>query len=364
VESSLTQSNFKKIIHADMDAFYASVEIRENPELAGKPVVVGGSPNSRGVVCAASYEARKYGVKSAIPCSQAKRLCPEAIFIPPNFTLYKKVSSEVNEIFHEYTDLVEPLSLDEAFLDVTMNKINEPLATKIAEEIKYKVKSKTHLTISCGVSYNKFLAKIASDWKKPDGLFVIRPTDAFQFLENLDIGRFYGVGKVTEKKMRSMGIQTGRDLLPFSKAEMEAKFGKNGLFYYDIVRGIDNRLVNPSRARKSLGIEDTFSVDTADEEFLLKYLETISKSLYDKLVAKDIYGKSLTVKLKYSDFTVRSSTRTVSYWLRTQGEMLAIAKELFLQSWNGRDSIRLLGVSISNFEKSQNDFEEQPLLFK
>lgn len=361
--SSPNQQALKKIIHADMDAFYASVEIRENPELAGKPVVVGGSPNSRGVVCAASYEARKYGVRSAIPCSQAKRLCPDAIFIPPNFTLYKNISLEVNEIFHEYTDLVEPLSLDEAFLDVTRNKINETSATKIAEEIKSKVYSKTNLTISCGVSYNKFLAKIASDWKKPNGLFIIRPKEASKFLENLDIGKFYGVGKVTEKKMRSMGIQSGRDLLRYSKSELESKFGKNGIFYYDIVRGVDRRLVNPYRERKSLGIEDTFSVDTANEEYLLSHLKLLTVSLCEKLDTKSILGRTFSVKLKYSDFTVKSSTKTFSHWLTNPIEILQIAKDLFLQSWNGRDTIRLLGVSISNFEKSQTDSEDQPLLF-
>nr|AID56286.1 DNA polymerase IV [Leptospira sp. GIMC2001] len=351
-----------KIIHVDMDAFYASVEVRENPALRGKPVVVGGSPNSRGVVCAASYEARKFGVRSAIPCSMAKRLCPEAIFVYPNFPLYVSISKEIQSIFYDYTDIVEPLSLDEAYLDVTENKIGNPSATRIAEEIKIRIKEKTNLTASCGVAYNKFLAKIASDWKKPDGIFVIRPGEGSSFLAELPIGKFHGVGKVTEEKMKRMGIHKGNDLLPFSREEMIHRFGKVGNFYYDIVRGNDYRVVSASRERKSLGIEDTFSKDSNDSEFLILELEKLADGLCKRMESKDIRGRSITVKIKYSDFTVKSMTRSYSYWLDNQEEICNISKELFFQLWDGKGSLRLLGLSLTNLERDQVD-EEEPSLF-
>ncbi len=345
-----------------MDAFYASVEIRENPSLKGKPVVVGGSPNSRGVVCAASYEARKFGVRSAIPCSMAQRLCPQAVFVSPNFSLYSSISREIHEIFHDYSDMVEPLSLDEAFIDVTENKVKNPSATLIAKEIQKKIFMKTQLTASCGVSYNKFLAKIASDWRKPNGIFVIRPEEAQPFLEQLEIGKFFGVGKVTEKKMNEDGIFIGQDLLKRSREELLIKYGKQGSFYYDIVRGIDKRLVNSSRERKSLGIEDTFSVDSNDRSYLNSQLDILVDGLIRRMEAKDIRGRSLTVKVKFSDFSVKSMTRTFSYWLEQADVIRNISRELFLQLWNNNQSLRLIGLSLGNLETDHFE-DSEPSLF-
>lgn len=345
-----------------MDAFYASVEIRENPSLRGKPVVVGGSPNSRGVVCAASYEARKFGVRSAIPCSMAKRLCPEAIFVSPNFPLYVSISQEIREIFYSVTDLVEPLSLDEAYLDVTSNHFQEAIATKLAEDIQTKIFQTTNLTASCGVSYNKFLAKIASDWKKPNGIFVIRPNDASKFLHELTIGKFYGVGKVTEAKMKSLGIHNGKDLYMWNRDDLIFHFGKAGSFYFDIVRGVDNRNVNPTRERKSLGIEDTFSEDTKDHGFLESKLDSLVDGLEQRRLKRDIRGRSLTVKIKYSDFTVKSMTRTYPSWLEQKEEILSIAKDLFSQVWNQTTSLRLLGIALGNLDR-ENLEESEPSLF-
>ncbi|MCG9874873.1 MAG: DNA polymerase IV [Leptospiraceae bacterium] len=352
----------KKIIHVDMDAFYASVEIRENPSLLGKPVVVGGSPNSRGVVCAASYEARKYGVRSAIPCSLAKRLCPEAIFVYPNFPLYSSISQEIRAIFHSVTDLVEPLSLDEAYLDVTCNHFQESIATKLAEQIQRTIFQETNLTASCGVSYNKFLAKIASDWRKPNGIFVIRPKDAPKFLLELPIGKFYGVGKVTETKMKSLGIHKGKDLYLWNRDDLVFHFGKVGAFYYDIVRGVDNRNVNPTRERKSLGIEDTFSQDSKDANFLETKIESLVDGLEQRRLKRDIRGRSLTVKIKYSNFTVKSMTRTYTSWLEQKEEITSIAKDLFFQVWDHATSLRLLGIALGNLDRDNQD-EDSPSLF-
>lgn len=349
------QGQSRKIIHADMDAFYASVEIRENPSLKGKPVVVGGSPDSRGVVCAASYEARKFGVRSAIPCSVAKRLCPSAVFLYPNFPLYKSVSDQIRGIFLEYTDLVEPLSLDEAYLDVTENKISETSATRIAEAIKKNVREQVGLTVSCGVSYNKFLAKIASDWKKPDGLFVIRPQEASGFLENLPIGKFYGVGKVTEAKMKSLGVHTGRDLLGLSKLEMVGHFGKAGSFYYEIVRGIDRRRVNPHHERKSVAIEDTFSRDTAIQAELLDRIRELADGLAGRIQKNSAQGRSLTVKIKYSDFLLKTKTITLPHWIVAGEEIQKLGSELFLQAWDGKTPVRLLGLSLSNLNREEGE---------
>lgn len=354
----------KKIIHADMDAFYASVEIRENPSLTGKPVVVGGSPESRSVVCAASYEARKYGIRSAMSCSRAKRLCPNAIFIPPNFSLYRTVSQEIQKLFFEYTDLVEPLSLDEAYLDVTNNKKNISSATIIAEEIKEKVSKQTQLTISCGVSYNKFLAKIASDWKKPDGLFVIKPDSAVSFLKELSIGKFHGIGKVTEKKMHNLGIFTGGDLLKFSVMELEKIFGIQGIYYYNIVRGIDNREVNPRRIRKSIGIEDTFPEDVSDPLVLDKKLEDLSTRLQKRIIDTNTSGKTLTLKLKFHDFTIRSLSRTLSIELNDAESFLGLSRKLLSQAWDGKEKLRLVGITLSNLTTEKDKKSQQPGLFE
>ncbi|MCK5700612.1 MAG: DNA polymerase IV, partial [Cyclobacteriaceae bacterium] len=255
----------RKIIHIDMDAFFASIEQRDNPDLLGKPVAVGGA-GKRGVVAAASYEARKFGVFSAMPASIALRKCPELIFTKPRFDVYKEVSNQIRQIFLEYTDLVEPLSLDEAYLDVTENKKGLGSATIIAREIKSKINSTTHLIASAGVSINKFLAKVASDQDKPDGLYVIKPNQAESFVDGLAIEKFFGIGKVTAKKMHELGINTGADLKQISIEELVRRFGKVGRYYFDIARAIDKRLVNPNRIRKSLGAERTFEDDLIENQ--------------------------------------------------------------------------------------------------
>lgn len=351
----------RKIIHADMDAFYASIEMRENPKYMNKPLVVGGSPYSRSVVCSANYEARKYGIHSAMPCSKAKKLCPEAIFVPPNFLLYKQVSQEIHKIFLQYTDKVESISLDEAYLDVTDNKLGIHSATSIAKKIQKEVHEKTSLTVSCGVSYNKFLAKVASDWKKPNGLFVIRPEDSEEFLNHLPIEKFHGIGKVTSEKMKKMGILTGYDLKKKTLFELESMFGKIGAFYYEIVRGIDNRPVVTERETKSVGIEDTFPKDTDNEKELLEHLEYLVNGLEHRLELKNVRGRCLTVKIKYYDFTVHTIQETFSHYIVDKYFILAAAKNLFYKLWNG-NKIRLLGLSVSKFYPTQN-LQNQLLLF-
>ena len=262
----------RKIIHIDMDAFFAAVEQRDNPELRGKPVIVGGDPGGRGVVATCSYEARRFGIHSAMSCARAYRLCPQARFVPPRFEAYRTVSLQIREIFHQYTDLVEPLSLDEAFLDVTDNKPAIQSATWVAQEILQKIKQVTGLTASAGVSYNKFLAKIASDMHKPDGLTVVTPEQAKAFIEVLPVRRFHGVGRVTEKRMQTLGILTGADLKKRPQQELDKNFGKAGQYYYQIARGIDLRPVLPNRVRKSIGKETTLSEDIADRGQIMTIL--------------------------------------------------------------------------------------------
>jgi len=343
-----------------MDAFFASVEIREDPSLRDKPVIVGGSPKSRAVVCSANYIARKYGIRSAMPCSFAERLCPEAIFLPPRFQLYQEVSSQIFSIFWEYTDQVETLALDEAYLDVTVNKKGIPYAVKIAEEIRNKVKKQTSLTVSCGVSFNKFLAKVASDWKKPDGLFVIRPEDAETFLDDLSIGKFYGIGSVTERKMKALGIFKGRDLKKKSLEELERHFGKMGIYFHQLARGIDYRPVVSSRERKSLGIEDTFEKDTDNHSELGEYLHVLVRGLYERMISKGITGRSLTIKIKDTDFRTRSATETTSYYLKKEEEIRCLAFALLKKLWRG-EKLRLIGLSLSNLCRNSDD--RQLLLF-
>ncbi len=344
----------RKIIHIDMDAFYASVEQRDNPELMGRPVAVG-SPDARGVLTTASYEARKYGVKSAMPSKVAARLCPDLIFVRPRFDAYKEVSYEIREIFHQYTDLVEPLSLDEAFLDVTENKVNIPSATIIAKEIKQKIKEKTLLTASAGISMNKFLAKIASDMQKPDGLFLIPPEKAVEFVERLPIEKFFGIGKVTARKMHELGIKTGYDLKQLSKKELTRRFGKVGSYYYQIARGEDNRNVNPNRIRKSLGAENTFAKDLVDMEDVRSELENILEILYKRLKKSNTKGKTLTIKVKYSDFQQITKSKTIDGWIDSKHHIRALYEEL-LNQVEIRNGIRLLGITLShlNHEEHQN----------
>lgn len=342
------KEKIRKIIHVDMDAFYAAVEQRDRPELRGKPVVVGGPPNSRGVVATCSYEARKYGIHSAMPSSQAYRLCPRAIFVKPRFDVYTNVSKEIREIFYEYTDLVEPLSLDEAYLDVTENKKGILLATEVARQILKHIYQKTRLTASAGVSFNKFLAKIASDINKPKGLTVITPRMAPAFIDRLPIGRFFGVGKVTEKKMAALGIKTGADLKKMKKDELINRFGKVGSFYYNIVRSIDDRPVNPHRIRKSMGQEQTLSKDIDDRQQMLQVLEKIARSLEEHLKKYRIKGRTITLKVKYYDFKQITRSITLEAPVDEGAVMMKYAKTLLDKTEAGKKKIRLLGISLSN----------------
>lgn len=340
----------KKIIHIDMDAFYASVEQRDFPELKGKPIAVGGS-SDRGVVAAASYEARKYGVKSAMPSTIAARKCPHLIFVRPRFEVYKEVSNQIRAIFHEYTDLVEPLSLDEAYLDVTHNKKGISSATLIAKAIRKEILEKTKLTASAGISVNKFLAKTASDVHKPDGVTLIPPENAILFLEQLPIGKFFGIGKVTAKKMTDIGIHTGADLKKLEESELKRRFGKSGVYYYNIVRGIDNRAVNPSRERKSLGAENTFSEDLTDREDVMKALEKIADTLYNRIRSSNALGKTLTIKIKFSDFQQITRSKTVDFEIKYRKDIISIVEVIMEQEDLSNVKIRLLGISISNFKR-------------
>jgi len=338
----------RKIIHVDMDAFYASVEQRDNPDLRGKPVIVGGPPNSRGVVATCSYEARKYGIHSAMPSSTAYRLCPHAIFVRPRFEVYKKISGQIREIFHEYTDLVEPLSLDEAFLDVTENKKGITLATDVAKELLKNIYQKTGLTASAGVSFNKFLAKVASDVNKPYGITIVTPKKATQFIDCLPIGKFFGIGKVTEKKMHSLGIKTGADLRRVSEEELSKHFGKVGRFYYHIVRGIDNREVSPHRTRKSISQERTLDKDINDRHQMLQILEKMALSLEEYLEKKHIKGRTITLKVKYYNFKSVTRSITLSEPVNEAAVMMTYAAVLLDKTDAGKIKVRLLGIGLSN----------------
>lgn len=342
-----------------MDAFYAAVEERDNPSLVGKPVVVGGSPNSRGVVSTANYEARKYGVHSAMPCSQAARLCPHAIFVKGRFDAYKEASEQIREIFFEYTDLVEPLSLDEAYLDVTVNHKGNPSATLIAKEIKEKIKEKTKLTASAGVAYNKFLAKIASDYDKPDGLTLVKPEKALEFIEQLPIKKFFGVGKATQKKMKSLGIQTGKDLKEWTEIDLVKAFGKAGRHYYKIVRGIDNREVKPHRVRKSYGKERTFSDDKSDLNWINTFLEELAQSISEGMKKINAAGKTVTLKVRYKNFdTITRSTSFPSY-INDADLIIEAVRRLLEETEVGKRQVRLLGITLSNLNLGEDTFFEQ-----
>lgn len=344
-----------------MDAFFASVEQLDNPELKGKPVAVGGS-SERSVVAAASYEARKFGVKSAMPSVIAKRLCPGLIFVKHNFSRYKEVSSEVFEIFREYTDLIEPLSIDEAFLDVTDDKKEIGSATIIAKKIRSEIKSRTGLTASAGVSVNKFLAKIASDINKPDGLFIIRPEEAEKFIEGLPVERFFGIGKVTAQKMHQLGIHTGADLKKWDIVSLVRNFGKAGVFFYDIVRGIDERPVEPDQERKSIGTELTYEKDLTSQFEIIAELYRLEKELMERVAQAGITGRTITLKIKFSDFRqiTRSST-LLNYIIdfdTLHKELTKIRKSINLEGVR----IRLLGVTISNLDTEDYD-DRQLYLF-
>ncbi|WP_083482171.1 DNA polymerase IV [Salegentibacter mishustinae] len=343
----------RKIIHIDMDAFYASVEQLDNPELRGKAIAVGGS-SERGVVSAASYEARKYGVKSAMSSVIAKRNCPHLIFVKTRFDRYREISQRIREIFYEYTDLVEPLSLDEAYLDVTENKKGNPSASLIAKEIREKIKEKTGLNASAGISINKFIAKIASDFNKPNGQKTVNPEEVEEFLEVLDIRKFHGVGKVTAEKMYMLGIFTGKDLKTKSLDYLTEKFGKSGSHYYNVVRGIHLSEVKPNRIRKSLGAERTFNENISSEIFMLERLENIAEEIERRLKKSKVAGKTITLKIKYSDFTQQTRSKTVSFYISSKELILENAKELLYQE-KMKDSVRLLGISLSNLNTDKSE---------
>ncbi len=329
-----------------MDAFYASVEQMDNPYLRGKPIAVGGNEN-RGVVSTASYEARKFGVRSALSGNLAKKYCPELIFVPPRFDRYKEISIKIRKIFYEYTDLVEPLSLDEAYLDVTTNKKGNPSASLLAQEIRLRILNEVGLTASAGISINKFVAKIASDFNKPNGQKTVNPDEVETFLEALPIRKFYGVGKVTTEKMYQIGIFTGYDLKSKSLDYLEKNFGKSGKFYFDVVRGIHNSEVKSNRITKSVAAEHTFDSNLTSEIFMLERLTKIATELERRLKKQNIAGKTITLKIKYSDFTQQTRSKTLPYFIADKSLLMEATEELLFQD-KLKDSVRLLGISLSN----------------
>jgi DNA polymerase-4 len=352
----------RKIIHVDMDAFYASVEQRDNPDLRGKPVAVGGS-RVRGVVAAASYEARKFGVRSAMPSVTAKRQCPDLIFVKPRFEVYKAVSQQIREIFAEHTPIIEPLSLDEAYLDVTENLQGIPLARDVALAIRAKIKEVTGLNASAGISYNKFLAKLASDYRKPNGQYVITPEMGPAFVEALPLGKFHGIGPATSAKMNSLGLYTGLDMRNQSLEFMQANFGKAGSYYYWISRGVDNREVRADRIRKSVGAENTFFSDLTDFEAMVSELQPLIDKVWRHCEDKDAFGRTVTLKVKFADFELISRRTTVAGTIDSSSELNSVAVELLRGLFPMKKAVRLLGVSISGFPASEVEPSSQiPLL--
>lgn len=338
----------RKIIHVDMDAFYASVEQLDNPELRGKPVVVGGS-KERGVIAAASYEARKFGVRSAMSSKIAARACPNLIFVHPNFARYKEISGQIHEIFSRYTDVIEPLALDEAFLDVTVNKQNMSSATFIAQSIKTDILNEIGLIASAGVSYSKFLAKLASDQDKPNGLFVITPEHAQKYIDSLPVERFFGVGRVTAEKLHEMQIYKGKDIQRFSIEQLNQHFGKIGNFLFEICRGIDNRLVIADRERKSIAAENTFNQDIFDDTSFHKEAEKVLEILWKRYERFDKVGKTLTLKIKYHDFTTKNRSKTKPEGITKFETLQKLAEEVTTQILPLENPIRLIGFQISGF---------------
>lgn len=343
----------RKIIHIDMDAFFASVEQRDNPELRGVPVVVGGSPEGRGgVVAAASYEARKFGIHSAMPSKRALQLCSEVRFIKPRFEVYKEVSGKIRNIFQRYTDVIEPLSLDEAYLDVTNDKQNIGSAITIAENIRAAIKEELQLTASAGISINKFVAKIASGMKKPDGLTFIGPSKIEEFMDKLEVEKFYGVGKVTAEKMKNLGLFIGSDVKKLSEQELVNHFGKVGHFFYQIVRGIDDRPVEAFRETQSVGAEDTFDEDLFEEEELSRELDRIAIVVSDRLNKHNLKGRTITLKIKYSNFRIITRSRTLNEPVDDSTILATSAKELMIATLPPPRGIRLLGISVSKFNST------------
>jgi DNA polymerase-4 len=349
----------RKIIHIDMDAFYASVEQRDNPAYRNKPIAVGGMPTGRGgVVATASYEARKFGVRSAMPSRQAKERCPEIIFVKPRFEAYKAVSVHVREIFSRYTDLIEPLSLDEAYLDVTDDKLGIGSALDIARQIKEAIRTELELTASAGVSVNKFVAKIASDMNKPDGLTFIGPSKVESFMEALPVEKFFGVGKVTATKMKRLGLFTGKDLKRLSRDQLKQHFGKSGAFFYDIVRGVDERQVTPHRETKSIGAEDTFEVDLRTFDEVMEELDRIAAIVSDRAVRKNLKGKTITVKIKFHDFKMITRSKSSMEAFNDEPTIKQHVREILEVVDLDEKRVRLVGVTVSNFGQGAASADE------
>lgn len=347
----VVQTPLRKIIHVDMDAFFASVEQRDFPEYRGKPLIVGGNPRSRGVVAACSYEARQFGIHSAMPSVRAYQLCPDAIFVRPRFDAYREASAAIQQIFHNYTDLVEPLSLDEAYLDVTGVELFSGSATLIARDIKKSISQQTGLTASAGVSYNKFLAKIASDMDKPNGLFVVLPSSAQDLLESLEIRKFHGIGKATEAKMKALDIHFGRDLKQWSKARLQKHFGRMGVYYHGIVRGEDSRPVQSHRERKSIGSETTFAEDLLSVDEMIKRLESLAEKVAGIMQNKAMRAKTITVKVKYDNFEQVTRSHTETQLFNSLTTLTDRIPHLLAKTDAGKRKVRLLGVSVSNLTK-------------
>lgn len=342
----------RKVIHIDMDAFFASVEQRDNPDLRGQPVAVGGN-GPRGVVAAASYEARQFGVRSAMPSARARRLCPNLLFVPPRFDVYRQVSAQIRDIFLSWTPIVQPLSLDEAYLDVTTNRKGEPSATRIAEAIRAEIHARTGLTASAGVSYNKFLAKIASDMNKPNGLYVIPPEGGAAFVAGLPVRKFHGVGPATAQKMERFGIITGEDLRQRSLDFLKSQFGKAGEYYFWAARGVDHRPVNPHQERKSIGSETTFRSDLTGYAQCMAELESLVETVTRHCEKRDLAGRTVTLKLRYADFTTITRSRTVSAPVSTAPQITDIIALLLTGLMPLRQGVRLLGVTLSGFVRPE-----------
>ncbi|MEB3219963.1 MAG: DNA polymerase IV [Nostocales cyanobacterium 94392] len=353
----------RKIIHIDMDAFYASVEHRDRPQYRGKPLVVGGSATQRGVVAAASYEARKYGIHSAMPSKLAVARCPNLIFAKPRFEVYREISAQIHHIFKRYTDTFEPVALDEAYLDVTENKQALPYASTVARHIRAEIFQETQLTASAGVSINKFLAKMASSRNKPNGMTVILPEDAQTFVEQLPIEKFHGIGKVTAAKMHDLNIRTGADLKARSHSELVKYFGKSGNYYYNIARGQDDRAVEPNRIRKSIGAENSFAQDLSDRATCIKELEQIAQTLHKRIEKHQAAGRTLTLKVKFSDYQQITRSKTLLMPIKDLGVIVREAIALFEGIELEGKNIRLLGISLSNLDNKKELEVIQLLLF-
>lgn len=354
----------RKIIHIDMDAFYAAVEQRDNPKYRNKAIIVGGNPNSRGVVATCSYEARQFGVHSAMPSSHAYRLCPQAIFVKPRFSVYQETSAIIREIFSRYSDKVEPLSLDEAYLDVTDSELFKGSATLLAKQIKAEIRKKTQLIASAGISYNKFLAKLASDYGKPDGLFLITPEQGEIFIEQLVIGKFHGIGPATEQKMHQLGIFTGQDLKQVSLEILQQHFGKAAAHYFNIARGIDHRQVNSQRIRKSIGGETTFQQDLDDPQQIIEQLHTLFEQNLAKLQAKNQNAYTLTIKIKYQNFVQITRGKTLNQPIKNDQQARLVITDLLKNTGIGEKKVRLLGITLSGLESRQHQRLQQLDLFE